>query len=221
MVHKLEKLKSISVLNFIKLNFFSKQVHREKGVYIIPYKNAVIDLSSDARIILKNNNVHIGSHKLRGSKAETYLRMEGKSQWNASNGATLCYNSTIEIKDGGILTSGYFFMNSGSVVLCSRDIEIGNDVWMGRDNTIYDNDHHQLLDEQGNVRNLIKPVKIGDKVWLTNHVSVLKGVNIGEGAVIAPYSVIRVDVKSGAMVGNPSNQTVFNENIIWSPDLVK
>ena len=221
MVRKLDKLKSISILKFLKLNFLSKQVQREKGVYIIPYKNAVIDLSKDARIILQKNNIHIGSHKLRGSKAETFLRMEGKSQWNASNGATLCYNSTIEIKDGGILTSGYFFMNSGSVMLCSKNIEIGNDVWMGRDNTIYDNDHHQLLDEQGNIRNAIKPVKIGDKVWITNHVSILKGVTIGNGSVIAPYSVIRTDINAGTMVGNASNQTVFNENIIWSPELVK
>ena len=112
-------------------------------------------------------------------------------------------------------------MNSGSVMLCSKNIEIGNDVWMGRDNTIYDNDHHQLLDEQGNIRNVIKPVKIGDKVWITNHVSILKGVTIGNGSVIAPYSVIRTDINAGTMVGNASNQTVFNENIIWSPELVK
>lgn len=46
-----------------------------------------------------------------------------------------------------------------------------------------------------------KPVVIGNDVWIGAYVSILPGVNIGDGAVIAAGAVVTKDVKPYAIVG--------------------
>ena len=51
----------------------------------------------------------------------------------------------------------------------------------------------------------MKPVRIGDKAWLGLRVIILKGVEIGEGAVVAAGSVVTKDVPSWTIAaGNPA-----------------
>lgn len=214
-------LRKISIMKFIKYNFCCRQIKREGKVYLIPYKNTILDLDKDAQIVIKGKNLHLGVNRLAGSKAETLLRMEGNAHWNANNGAGICYGTTIELKNNSILNTGYFFLNTGSVIICSRSICIGDNVWFGRNNTVYDNDHHKLLDEKGRLKNPIEPVSIGNNVWITNHISILKGVNIGNNVVISPYSVVRKDIAEGRFVGEKKELSVFNENVRWSPELIE
>src|SRR5262249_4546967 len=48
-------------------------------------------------------------------------------------------------------------------------------------------------------------IAIGDDVWLCEGVVVLKGVRIGDGAVVAARAVVTRDVPAGAIVaGNPA-----------------
>lgn len=147
--------------------------------------------------------------------------MEGKSTWNVNNGAGICYGTTIEVKNNGILSMGYTFMNTGSVIVCSKKIDIGNEVWIGRNNIIYDNDHHRILDNNNNITNKISPVKIGNKVWITNHVFITKGVQIGDGVIISPYSLIRKNIESEKLVGQFCDVRIFNEKVNWSSELIK
>ena len=50
-----------------------------------------------------------------------------------------------------------------------------------------------------------RPVVIGDDVWIGYNATVLKGVRIGDGAVIAPGAVVTRDVPPGVEVaGNPA-----------------
>ncbi|MBV8923397.1 DapH/DapD/GlmU-related protein, partial [Bradyrhizobium sp.] len=49
------------------------------------------------------------------------------------------------------------------------------------------------------------PVVIADKVWIGFNASILKGVTIGEGAVVGACSVVTRDVPPFAVVaGNPA-----------------
>lgn len=51
----------------------------------------------------------------------------------------------------------------------------------------------------------VRPVVIGDDVWIGWNATVLKGVRIGAGAVVEPGSVVTRDVAAGARVaGNPA-----------------
>lgn len=52
---------------------------------------------------------------------------------------------------------------------------------------------------------VLKPVQIGEAVWVGANVCVLPGSSIGDGAILSMGAVVRGDVPSGAiMAGNPA-----------------
>lgn len=46
-----------------------------------------------------------------------------------------------------------------------------------------------------------KPIKVGNNVWIGYGASILRGVTIGDGAVIGTYAVVTKDVPANAVVG--------------------
>jgi acetyltransferase-like isoleucine patch superfamily enzyme len=121
-------------------------------------------------------------------------------------------NAMIEIGD-------YCFISNASLV-CSNKITIGNYVFIAGGVTIADSDFHPLdpaarladtiaLSPLGNrkKRPFIKtmPVTIEDDVWIGFNATILKGVHIGQGAVIQPGSLVMENVEAGNIVsGNPA-----------------
>ena len=115
-----------------------------------------------------------------------------------------------------------------SLFACTRSIEVGDDVIMAWGITIIDSDNHSEYwsDRQYDVERCRKDyietkgadiarshdwekvksedVKIGNKCWIGFNVSILKGVTIGEGAIIGAGSVVTSDVKPWHIgAGNP------------------
>ena len=218
--HKLQWINSIKKIDFIYYNYLCKRVLRDKEVYIIPYKGAIIDIHRTAKIELHGQNLNIGINKIGKSRAETYVKMEKEAYWKCNNGASLCYGGNIEIHDNGCLETNSFFLNVGSVIIATKRIELGEDVWIGRDCVIYDSDFHWMLDENGNVRNVSKPVKVGNHVWLTNHVMVQKGVEIGANVVICPHTIVRKNISEGKMIASGTTQICVADDIKWSSELI-
>lgn len=208
--------RNIDLFQFVKYNYFSNCVVREKNYFLRPYKNAVLDIHKDARIYIKGNHVDIGINKLRGSRAETYLRMGKGATWNANNGCSLYYNAGLEIKDDAIFTSGFFTENSGSTIICTTGISIGDNVMMGRNNLIYDSDFHSIVNNKGIARNPNREVKIEDNVWLTTGVTVLKGVTIGSGSIISPNSVVTTSIPEASIASGKSQASVVFHGVKWS-----
>lgn len=209
---------SISIFQFFKFNYFSKNVIRDKGVYLIPYKNAILDLSPDSRIYIHDRNLEIGINKLRKSKAETHIRLNGKAIWDC-HGAGIFYNTVLEIKEHAKLESGYFTANGGSVIICHKHIVIGEDVMLGRNIMIYDSDFHQVFNEDMEYSNPPKDVVIENHVWLTSNINVLKGVHLGHDSIVTPQSIIRKDIPAHSLV--VGNSKVIGECNGWSRETVK
>ena len=120
--------------------------------------------------------------------------------------------------DGASLAVGDRTFVGSSVIVIASHVEIGDDVLVAWGCTIVDHDSHAMkfsdrkddvarwLDgkkDWGSVE--IKPVTIGDKAWIGLNAVILKGVTIGEGAVVAAGSVVTHDVAPYAVVaGNPA-----------------
>ena len=91
-------------------------------------------------------------------------------------------------------------------------VEIGSGCDISWDCNILDRDYHKLCSD----KEVLKPVKICDNVWIGCGATVLKGVTIGEGSVVAAGAVVTKDVPPHSLVaGNPAK--VVRENITWKP----
>jgi hypothetical protein len=94
----------------------------------------------------------------------------------------------------------------GSDVFFSANekITVGNHVGIAGRVAIQDSDGHpsdparQMAGEVMNISD-IKPVTIHDRVWIGRDAHILKGVTIGEGAIVASGSVVAADVPPGAL----------------------
>jgi acetyltransferase-like isoleucine patch superfamily enzyme len=131
-----------------------------------------------------------------------------------------------ESTGGKIIVGDGVFINSGTKVISRSSIEIGNAVTIAWGCVIYDHDSHSLsyLDRIADHTELLRdaplgnvvankdwsrvataPIRICDYVWLGFDVVVLKGVTIGEGAVVGARAVVTRDVPPWTIaVGNPA-----------------
>lgn len=126
-------------------------------------------------------------------------------------------NSVTICKGALIRPSGYYSGNLGwglrigdnssigaySYIGCSGKIEIGNNVMMGPCiNIIAENHNFKDIDIPMNKQGVSNiGIKIEDNVWIGTRVTILDGVNIGKGAIIAAGALVNADVPPFAIVG--------------------
>ena len=106
--------------------------------------------------------------------------------------------SVIKIGDG-------VGMSGASIVTCI-EIEIGEGTMLGANCNIYGTDFHCVdAEERAKQRSTADaptaPIKIGKRCWLASNVTVLKGVTIGDEAVVGAMSLVTKDVEARTVVG--------------------
>jgi carbonic anhydrase/acetyltransferase-like protein (isoleucine patch superfamily) len=93
---------------------------------------------------------------------------------------------------------------SNCVLSCYEEIRIGADSMIGAECLVIDSDFHGLPLGQ-NKAVLTARVEIGRSVFIGTRSIILKGVRIGDGAVIGAGSVVCSDIPAGCVVaGNPA-----------------
>lgn len=119
--------------------------------------------------------------------------------------------------DGTITIEDDVYIGDDCVVSCAAHVHIGAGTLLGHGVQIFDNNSHPLdpaaraadwaaiRGDGGRAEIESAPVLIGARAWIGFGSFVLKGVNIGDGAVIGAGSVVTRDVPAGATVaGNPA-----------------
>lgn len=106
--------------------------------------------------------------------------------------------SYISVADNAELSLGTGFINNNTKISCFEKIIIGDDVKISEDVLIRDSDNHTIV-RTGYVKT--SPIYIGNHVWIGARSTILKGVTIGDGAVIAAGSVITKNVPANTLVG--------------------
>ena len=94
--------------------------------------------------------------------------------------------------------------------MAKQRVTIGADCAVSWDVMISDTDNHVLDGERG-----CAPVTIGDRVWIGARATVLKGVTIGDGAVVAAGALVTRDVPAGALVGGVPAK-VLKADVTWT-----
>lgn len=105
-------------------------------------------------------------------------------------------------KDSLIKIGDRTFINNSAVIIADKTkISIGDNCLIGPNVNIFDSDFHGLeLEDRLNDSYECFPVSICNNVFIGANVTILKGVNVGEGAVIANGSIVIKDVEPFSVV---------------------
>lgn len=136
-------------------------------------------------------------------------------------------NFIFESKEGKINIGNDTYIGGGTNIISKSNVNIGNNVVISWGCYIYDHDSHSL-DYRDRIEDIVQfrndylisgngalnkdwstvkslPILIKDNVWIGFDATILKGVTIGEGAVVAAKSVVTKDVEPWTVVGgNPA-----------------
>ncbi len=143
------------------------------------------------------------------------------------NYSMICGKLQINEYGGKIQIGNYTYIGENTNVWSGDSVIIGNNVQVSHGVNIIDNNTHSLdakerhqeykeiitrgsIQNRGNIKSA--PIVIEDDVWISFNASILKGVTIGKGAIIAANSVVTKNVEPYTMVaGNPA---IFIKNNI-------
>lgn len=128
-------------------------------------------------------------------------------------GATLHLGERCEVDDGTTLAvygqgrlelGGRSFVGHHATIAARELVVVGAGTFLAEMVSVRDHDHEPgRPPSSGEV--LVSPVHIGDDVWLAAKVTVLRGAEIGDRAVVGAHAVVRGTVPAGAVaVGVPA-----------------
>lgn len=165
----------------------------------------------------KNSKISIKEHLFLGSN-ENYTKSGIASIINLNENAIMLVNGNTQIYygadillfKGATLEIGNSYINSNCRIRVANKVTIGDNCAISHDFTVMDSNFHKL---DGQVCSA--SVTIGNHVWIGSRVTILPGVSIGDGAVIAAGSVVTQNVESKTLVaGVPARK--IKEKIEWS-----
>lgn len=162
---------------------------------------------------------HSGAVQVGRGTSIAWRRLKHISGNQLSIGDDSIIHADISFEEsGGKIQIGSRTFVGRSDLVCYRSLVIGDDVIMSWGITVVDHDSHSIEWEKR--RNDVldwgkgrknwqhiahAPVVIGNKAWIGFNASILKGVTIGEGAVIGACSVVTADIPPYSVaVGNPA-----------------
>jgi acetyltransferase-like isoleucine patch superfamily enzyme len=130
----------------------------------------------------------------------------------------ICGNISIESSNAEVVIGNNVFIGPNTSIVCSNSIHIESDILISSDCLIQDSDNHSidfeirkkdLADWKKNFHDWSLhpciPIKICHGAWIGTRVIILKGVTIGEKAVVGAGSVVTKNVDPKTIVaGNPA-----------------
>lgn len=178
------------------------------------------------RVARKKRNIHIDATTVL-LKSTRFLIRDAQNAVRIGRDSMVGCHFIFESGKGEITIGERCFINSGTRIISRSTVEIGNDVIIAWDCTIYDHNSHSLkwqertedIDRQLSdfrhggdfIKNKnwdtvqSRPIRICDKAWIGFSCAILNGVTVGEGAVVGACTVVREDVEPWTVVaGNPA-----------------
>lgn len=128
----------------------------------------------------------------RRNRFVTRLCIEGKLLLGEygiiGNGVVICIR-----RDGVVSIGSDLWLGHGTKIICKESITIGERARIGWESQIYDTNFHFLSDAEGNIHRKIKPIIIGDYVWIGNRTTITKGTRLGNYSIVSVNSLVNKD----------------------------
>jgi serine acetyltransferase/coenzyme F420-reducing hydrogenase beta subunit len=197
---------------FVYINLLRKNTHADvaHSRALIPTKFCRIAVEASAHMIF-NGTLTLGWKQFQPSTLETRFSVGKNATVNVKGNFKVYVGSDIRVLDNAVLTLGSGFCNDGAEITCAKRLTIGRGCAIARNVIIRDYDAHQMLNTD---HEIAKDICIGEHVWIGTRAVILKGVTIGDGAVVAAGAVVTRDVPARCLVaGVPAK--VVRENVAW------
>ena len=175
------------------------------------FKRTAVSIDPSASIELGTGRVIINDSWCAANPFPTLFSMKANSRLIVHGSFSFYSNADISVNENAILEIGSGFVNHGARIHCFERVIIGDQVYIGDDVAIRDSDGHEII---GSGKPMTMPIVIGNHVWIGAKVTILKGVTIGEGAIVAAGSVVSHDVPPRTLVGGVPAK-VIRENVSW------
>lgn len=192
-----------------------RRVKHPRSAHLHVYNYSLINIAKTAKIVLQEKGyLDINVLNIKREKIHPCTLWLGERSVLTSYGFQMYEGAAIVLVEGGRLTLGHNSYMNASLIQCASSITIGDNCAIASDVLIQDTDFHPMLDEDGNEKTYTKPISIGNHVWICAKATILKGVTIGDGAIVAAGAVVTKDVPPYTLVGgNPAR--VIKENVKW------
>lgn len=143
-----------------------------------------------------------------------FFETRGGSYFNNSGELVLSDGVTIGtgfriLNRGKIRIGSKTYINPNAIIRIENGLEIGSDCAISWGVTFMDHDTHNIEGKEGHA-----PIKIGNKVWIGANCTILKGVRLGDGCVVATGAVVSKSFPAGSLIGGVPAR-VLKENVHW------
>lgn len=198
---------------------YYKQIIKGKNNKLITNAAKITLLSIEIR---GNDNTVIIGRDSSINNLEIYIRGNGNSIVIGEN-CRFVKGGSLWIEDDGcsiqIGESTSFISAHLAATENGSSITIGRDCMFAYDIDVRTGDSHSIIDASTHKRiNPAASISIGNHVWVAAHVTILKGVDIGDDCVIGTGSLVTKSFNAGNVIyaGNPAK--IVKQNITWTRD---
>lgn len=195
---------------FIYLNFLRKNTQRKGRSLLVPATYSRINVDRKAKIVISNGLLIIGHKQHRKSRNETCFKIDKNSTLEINGNFKIYSGCDVRVYENSHLTLNGGYCNIGSQIACYKKITIGKEATIARNVCIIDTDAHKVDQNQQMNQEII----IGDHVWIGYRAIILKGITIGDGAVVAAGSIVTKNIPARCVVAEAPAR-VIRENIYW------
>jgi UDP-3-O-[3-hydroxymyristoyl] glucosamine N-acyltransferase len=198
-------LKSLLVLSHV----------RSRSKYFLPVKcgkNLSIEFDTNSVILFheQQSRLYLNKSWTKKTPFSSHLTMGKNSRMEVNGIFSFYYNSNIGIYPEATFSLGSGFVNYNALITVYRYVKIGYNVIIGPNCVIRDTDDHTIDAKQS-----FESIDIKDNVWIGTNVTILKGVTIGEGAIIAAFSLVNKSVPPFSLAGGIPAK-IIRENVKWT-----
>lgn len=161
---------------------------------IVPYRNTFLNLHRSCST-RGPGRLLLGLQWEGGRHHSSQLVMRRGSALEVRGDFSIYSGHDIWINEGAVLVLGSGYINNHLNLSCFEHIEIGDGVAISEHVTIRDSDNVRT-----GAHSPTRPVRIGNKVWIGLNATILAGVTVGDGAMVAAGAVVTRDVPPRALV---------------------